>query len=534
VQNLRLLIVSDAQPRLAWRLAERIVNEVDGASICGIVYQAPKERPKSLKDCLRNWAVRFGDFLLRLAHASPMKGSQRYRFSVDDLVRRGATCGWPVKLCDEVQPRKLSDFIRGLSPDLCVLWTNSAIACELSVISRHGAIALNRVPSGKTDRGIEIHVSHVDKERVTPATLCSVNLPVEPYDTVVSQKLKSDLISMDLLVQSVATMARGNTIQRSLRADDLLPHLRYWRQRTTGYGTADPPALRTRPWWKLCVAPMLLAPYTILRNWYRRWRGRFPVTILFHHMVSDVPHHLGMPTDAFFREVNYLAKHYRIVSLSEATELIRSGKVKEPTLVLTFDDGYQENFITLRAVTEATGIPVTCFVCTQIAERQGELDHDLRKNERNFLSMNWEQIAYLSRNGVEIGSHTRTHFDCGSSDVPTLREEIMGAKVDLEQHIDSVRFFAFPYGKRENMSAEALELAAAEYEYSVSGLGGDNFPDSHRVQRHVLRKGLPQDVWELELTLQSILDLKWMLKRRLGIGREARAEEHFLASISEF
>jgi peptidoglycan/xylan/chitin deacetylase (PgdA/CDA1 family) len=522
VQTLRLLVVSDAEPRLAWRLAERIKNEVPEVSICGLVYQEPKKLPKSLKDRLKNGAVYCADILLRVAHAFPVKGSKHYCFTPDDLARRGAACGWPVKLCDRLQSSTMPDLVRGLNPDLCVVWMDPAIASDLPVIIGHDVITLNRAPRGETHQGIEVRASHIDKEHVSTVTLCSASLPVEPYDTTVSQKLKSDLISMDLLVQSVATIARGNAIQHPLRADNLLPHLRYWHQRTTGNGTANPPTLRTRPWWKLCVASLLLAPYTIMRNWYRRWRGRFPVTILFHHMISDVPHHLGMPTDAFFREVKYLARHYRIVSLSEATELLRSGKVKEPTVVLTFDDGYQENFITLRAVTEATGVPVACFVCTQIAAKQGELDHDVRQNERNFLSMNWEQIEYVSRNGVEIGSHTRTHIDCGTCKGTILREEIRGAKADLEQHLQAVRFFAFPYGKRENMSAEALELAAAAHECLLSCLGEDNFPEPGRVKHHLLRKALPSDVWELELTLQSILDLKKLLKRRMGFGEESR------------
>lgn len=126
---------------------------------------------------------------------------------------------------------------------------------------------------------------------------------------------------------------------------------------------------------------------------------------------------------------------------------------------------------------------------------------------------------------MEIGSHTRTHFDCGSSDIRALREEITGAKVDLEQHLGSVRFFAFPYGKRENMSAEALMLADAEYEYSLSGWGGENFTDSPESCPQLTRKSLPHHVWELELTLQSILDLKKLLKRRMGFGEESRTAD---------
>ena len=526
MQTLRLLVASDAEPRLAWRLAERIKNEVPEVSICGFVYQEPKKLTKSLRDRLRNGAVYWADILLRLAHAFPVKGGKCYRFTPDDLARRGAACGWPVKLCDNPQSSATFDFVRGLKPDICVVWTTDlAIASDLSTVSQHGSISSKVLHTSGTDQRIEIQISRMDQGTVSSATFCNVSLPVEPYDTARSQKLKANLISMDLLVLAVAKIAHGSPSDPDLlRSDGPLPHLQYWHRRTVKNVSITPPKLHTRPVWKLCVASILMAPYVIARNWYRRWTGRFPVTILFHHLISDVPHHLGMPTDAFFREVNFLAKHYRIVSLSAAADLLKSGKVKEPTVVLTFDDGYQENFFTLRAVTEATGIPTACFVCTQIAERHGEFDHDLRKKTRNFVSLNWEQIGYLSRNGVEIGSHTRTHLDCGTNDEAVLREEIVGARVDMEQHLESVRFFAFPYGRRENMSAQALALAAEEYEHSLSCLGGENFPDSRQTPRHLVRKGLPPDVWELELTLQSILGLRPMLKQKLGIPSPGRVE----------
>ena len=54
----------------------------------------------------------------------------------------------------------------------------------------------------------------------------------------------------------------------------------------------------------------------------------------------------------FLRQVNYLLRHYRVVSLSEGVELVRTGAVKVPTVAITFDDGYADNFVNLRAVSE--------------------------------------------------------------------------------------------------------------------------------------------------------------------------------------
>ncbi|MGH9805494.1 MAG: polysaccharide deacetylase family protein, partial [Candidatus Acidiferrales bacterium] len=230
---------------------------------------------------------------------------------------------------------------------------------------------------------------------------------------------------------------------------------------------------------------------------------------LYHHLVADRPHPLGIPTEKFLRQMEFLRQHYKLVGLGEAIDLLRRGEVKAPTVVLTFDDGYQENFINLRAVAEATSIPLTLFVCTQLAGTQQEFEHDHKRGVRQMSPLTWEQIEYLSRDGFEIGSHTRTHFDCGSIDGPALESEIAGSKADLEEHgLGPVRFFSFPWGHPANMSPPAMELARSNYPYVFSACGGANFPSQNHNNWHLRRCAHPNDLWELELTLQSVLELR--------------------------
>src|SRR5262249_8451435 len=107
----------------------------------------------------------------------------------------------------------------------------------------------------------------------------------------------------------------------------------------------------TRPVWKLLARSILLMPFILTRNWIYRWRQAFPVVIFYHHLITDRPHHLGIPTLQFERQVEFLRKFYRIASLEEAMQMLHERRVAEPTVVLTFDDGYRENYVNLRAVT---------------------------------------------------------------------------------------------------------------------------------------------------------------------------------------
>jgi peptidoglycan/xylan/chitin deacetylase (PgdA/CDA1 family) len=252
---------------------------------------------------------------------------------------------------------------------------------------------------------------------------------------------------------------------------------------------------------------ILCSPYVIARNWYRRWTGRFPIIFLFHHLVSNRSHRMAISTEKFLRQVEFLQRHYRIVSLSEALEIVRSGICKVPTVCLTFDDGYEDNFVYLRAVAEALGIPVALFLCTKPIESRKEFAHDLKKGITGFHALGWNQIRYWRGDRVEFGSHTRSHVDCGTSDVRVLQDELAGARDDMTAQLAAPpRFFAFPWGREINMSREALRIATSLYDCSFSTISCANFPKKGVALRFAGRKPLPPRVWELELTVQSIFD----------------------------
>ena len=74
-----------------------------------------------------------------------------------------------------------------------------------------------------------------------------------------------------------------------------------------------------------------------------------------------------------------------------------------------------------------------------------------------------EEVQALSRDGlVEIGCHTVTHTVLSALPVAEQREEIARSKATLEEIIGrSVTSFAYPYGRREDYTAETVALVRA-------------------------------------------------------------------------
>lgn len=215
---------------------------------------------------------------------------------------------------------------------------------------------------------------------------------------------------------------------------------------------------------------------------------RVPVSVLFYHRVADwCPCPWTMPVQTFRRQIEWLQARFDIVSLAEAQRRIAAGENDRPTVCLTFDDGYADNFDVALPLLLRDKIPFTYFVSSQIVLKGLPFPHDakagfmLRPNKP-------AEIRLLADAGVEIGSHTQTHASLGpTAGTSTLEREIIASKHDLEDLTGrEVRYFAFPYGMADNISHEAFSIAfQAGYAGVCSAFGAYNLPggDPFHIRR---------------------------------------------------
>lgn len=211
----------------------------------------------------------------------------------------------------------------------------------------------------------------------------------------------------------------------------------------------------------------------------RQAAGREPVSVLFYHRVADEhPNDWTMPRRVFQRQVRWMAERMDIIPLSEAQRRIAAGENHRPAVALTFDDGYADNCDFALPLLLRLGLPVTYFVSTRHVVDDLPFPHDVEAGVR-LRPNTIEQLRAMAEAGVEIGAHTRTHADLGApANQPYLAEEIAGSKADLEEALGwPVRYFAFPYGLKANLSAEAFRVAyAAGLEGVCSAYGAYNLP----------------------------------------------------------
>lgn len=560
----RVLLISNVRPSRSWNFANRITREVPDTAICGIAQRplgsvpviqqqiARGKMPKAF--AAHGWLSKarlfFGsiadtllEFLLWFIHGCPINLNSQGVFTIVELNKECDRMGWPLVVARDENLGEIPDFMRRDPADLVVLLGHFPSLPDLPFNSVNGFIRASchddQGTRAEAMSGTVVRIEHLTKTTGPARTIASVSLPWQPLDGLMGFTLKTDLIADDLLLQTASSLLAGSPANTPTAVHQwaeriLAPCLTQFQKTLDHTPQNARSSTHYRPRWKLCLDTfMLCSPWILIRNWYRRAKKRYPVLILAHHLVSDRPHRMGMSTEVFFRQVLFLQKHYRIVSLSEAIELLRSGEVRVPTVALTFDDGYADNFLNLRAVANEAGISATLFITTQPVEAHCEFGHDLTNGMTGFLPLTWGQIQYWSTRGVEFGSHTRTHMDCGTRDSDKLQWEIIGSKNDLEAQLGRpVGLFAFPYGKRNNMSPEAMHLAASAYSHFVSCFGGEAPSSGGNPQCHLFRKTFYPNQWELELELHSVFDLTGAIRTLLSRSKKKVADKKAAVPIS--
>ncbi len=230
------------------------------------------------------------------------------------------------------------------------------------------------------------------------------------------------------------------------------------------------------------------APLRAARNSWLSRRGHAPVHIVTYHRVADdAANDWTTSNQVFEKGIRWLRRNFDIVTLDEARRRIASGENHRPTVCITFDDGYAVNLDRALPLLIDSCIPFTYFVTAGAILQREFFEHDVAMG--NKLALNTvNDIRRLIAAGVEIGAHTRTHADLGAvRDEVTLYDEIVTAGRELEDAIGQpVRYFAFPFGQKANLSRRSFEIAAdAGYEAVLSAYGGTNFPgdDAFHLQR---------------------------------------------------
>lgn len=222
----------------------------------------------------------------------------------------------------------------------------------------------------------------------------------------------------------------------------------------TQTAAAFPP---TPPVVSLATAPPLYSEPMPTPSGIYSWTLKVP--ILMYHYVSEPPPDadiyrvdLSVTPDRFREQMAFLRDNgYTPVDLYElTTAIVGHTELPDKPIILTFDDGYLDNYENAYPILEEFGFKGTFFVVSEFIDRERE------------GYMTWPMIEEMAQAGHRIESHSRTHPDLTTKDHDGLIWEILGSQETIAAHTGRrPRYFCYPGGTYNETTIQVL----AELDY---------------------------------------------------------------------
>lgn len=115
---------------------------------------------------------------------------------------------------------------------------------------------------------------------------------------------------------------------------------------------------------KIILSKMLY--YSGIISLFEKLKSFNGIRILAYHKINnDCPNYLNLSTKIsnFEKQMEYLRKHYHIVSLQEVVSLMKANqKIPKRTVAITFDDGYKDTYTNAYPILKKYNIPATIFL----------------------------------------------------------------------------------------------------------------------------------------------------------------------------
>jgi peptidoglycan/xylan/chitin deacetylase (PgdA/CDA1 family) len=181
------------------------------------------------------------------------------------------------------------------------------------------------------------------------------------------------------------------------------------------------------------------------------------VPILMYHYLSTPPEDadvyrrdLSVSPELFAAQLDrILAEGYTTISLDELLlNLTQGAPLPEKPVIITFDDGYRDNYQNAFPLLRERGMTATFFVVTDFIDEQ----------RPNYLT--WDMVREMAAAGMSFGSHGRNHVSLRDKDTDYLVWQALGSMETLEYEMGvRPRYVAYPAGDYDEKTIQIFKSA---------------------------------------------------------------------------
>ena len=200
------------------------------------------------------------------------------------------------------------------------------------------------------------------------------------------------------------------------------------------------------------------------------------IPVLNYHQINDKDENaLTVSSSQFAAQMDYLKKEgYHTITADELADALEKGTaLPEKPVLITFDDGYLDNYTVAYPILKERGMHGIIFLISDYVGRYP-----------NYLT--WPQIKEMQENNIEFGSHTLSHAVLTElQSEEEIENQLKNSKLAIEWHLGRpVNFLAYPCGYITDSIQSMVKNNGYRAAFTVD-LGrthtGDNMYELHRV-----------------------------------------------------
>ena len=208
----------------------------------------------------------------------------------------------------------------------------------------------------------------------------------------------------------------------------------------------------------------------------------YPVCVLTMHHCNNNKNDFAIRPELFKKALLMaLDEGYKFINYGQFKDIVAGrAKAVKKSILLTFDDGYFDNYKFALPILKELNIPAVCFLITDKIndfKRQDydfsfkmhkEIDYD--KDTEYFLNL--DEIRQMQESGLfEFDSHTASHFSCRSDDEARLREEFSSSLARIKELFPEKKEFGFCFPKG-HFNELSQRIVKEYYDFAFSVIDG--------------------------------------------------------------
>jgi peptidoglycan/xylan/chitin deacetylase (PgdA/CDA1 family) len=199
--------------------------------------------------------------------------------------------------------------------------------------------------------------------------------------------------------------------------------------------------------------------------------------IVYHKFSKNKADRMTVKERTFEAQMRFLRENgYRVIPLEGFFNFLDfKGQIPPKSVVITIDEEWHSTYEIAFPILKKYGYPATFFAYTDIITPRG-----------------WDLIKEMSRNGIDVQCHAKTHRNLIKRKVnepfreyfEAIKKELTESTQIIKKQLDKeVKYLAYPYGDTNHLTIALLKKLGYRGAFTVERGSAPFFVQPYRINR---------------------------------------------------